>query len=129
MFGILFIDLDNFKEYNDRFGHLSGDEALKKLTAILKKNIRNIDTIGRYGGDEFIVLLVEAGVEKCENIAKRLIESIKDKMKNENITISVGVSIYPIHGLTKGKLIQAADSACFEAKREGGCRYKIWGQS
>lgn len=125
MCSILFIDLDNFKNYNDRYGHLMGDDILKRVAEIMKENIRNIDKIGRYGGDEFIVLLVEAGYDKAEIIAKRLIERVKDKMKKEKISLSIGISVYPINGLTKVRLIHLADNACYEAKNEGGNSYKI----
>lgn len=125
MFSILFIDLDNFKNYNDKYGHLMGDDILKKVTGIIKENIRNIDIIGRYGGDEFIVLLVEAGYDKAEQIAKRLIERIKNEMKKHKITLSIGISVYPINGLTKLRLIHLADTACYDAKKEGGNRCKI----
>ncbi len=125
MFSILFIDIDNFKNYNDKYGHLMGDDMLKRITDIMKENIRNIDVIGRYGGDEFIVLLVEAGYDKAEMISKRLIEKVREEMKNQKLTLSIGISVYPVNGLSKLRLIHLADSACYDAKREGGDRFKI----
>ncbi|HDN97876.1 MAG TPA: GGDEF domain-containing protein [bacterium] len=122
MFSLLFIDLDNFKAFNDTYGHTVGDEVLKEFAGLLKSAVRKIDFAGRYGGDEFIVILVETDISKALSTGNRVRKLVQDKMKEYGITISIGVSTYPLHGAKKSQLIQAADNACYRAKKLGGNR-------
>jgi len=122
MFSLLFIDLDNFKVFNDTYGHTVGDEVLKEFAIILKSAVRKIDFAGRYGGDEFIVVLVETDISKALSTGNRVRKLVQEKMKEYGITISIGVSTYPLHGTKKSQLIQAADNACYRAKKLGGNR-------
>ena len=122
MFSLLFIDLDNFKVFNDTYGHTVGDEVLKEFAVILKSAVRKIDFAGRYGGDEFIVILVETDISKALSTGNRVRKLVQEKMKKYGITISIGVSTYPLHGAKKSQLIQAADNACYRAKKLGGNR-------
>ncbi|RJP29098.1 MAG: diguanylate cyclase [Candidatus Omnitrophota bacterium] len=137
---LLMIDLDHFKDINDKFGHQAGDVALQKVALILKNNLRNVDICGRYGGEEFALILPETAVKGAKNAAERLrnhVENAKDfaekirqtiaksSLKHENstlsLTISVGITFYDGQDKTKTAydLIKEADSALYLAKRMG----------
>ncbi len=121
---LIFCDLDNFKPINDTFGHAAGDEILKKVAHSLKNILRKEDTICRFGGDEFVILVEELeSFEYLENILQRinnlsctpcLIEG-----KSISISMSIGASIYPDDGRDPQTLIKAADSAMYRAKSSG----------
>jgi diguanylate cyclase (GGDEF)-like protein len=125
--GLLMIDVDHFKQYNDRYGHPQGDVLLKKLAELIQDNFKDTDIVARYGGEEFAVLLVEAGAkEQVVGVADRLRDIVeRHKFTYEEtqpigkITISIGVSCYPEDGPTADEVIQAADEALYRAKREG----------
>lgn len=118
-FSILMIDVDKFKEINDTYGHLKGDEVLSIIGNTIKSNIRTSDIVCRYGGEEFIVLLLNTTGEDAMIISEKL----RTKMQNSNVsgihrpvTISVGVAQYPIHGQFREELIGRADQALYHAK-------------
>ncbi|MFC1667037.1 GGDEF domain-containing protein [Candidatus Omnitrophota bacterium] len=120
----LMLDLDRFKESNDRFGHLVGDVILKEVSDILKSSLREIDIIGRYGGEEFAIVL--AGIERKEafHVAGRIRENIEGaifKAYDEvvSITVSIGVSVFPNDGVDMHSLIESADKALYRAKETG----------
>jgi len=120
----LMIDLDHFKEKNDKFGHLVGDVILKEIAKILKSNLREIDIIGRYGGEEFGVVLAGIGRESALQAAERLRLSIEHSVfkaydEKVSITISIGVSTFPEDGVDETALIESADSALYKAKEKG----------
>lgn len=127
-------DVDNFKSINDVFGHLQGDEFLKKIAKILKGNMRESDIVGRYGGDEFLVIMPETPMSEAWIPARRihsyLLEQtfegdIKDrKIKN---TFSIGISGFPLKGIETVKdLISYADKGLYEAKLKGGNQVVVW---
>jgi diguanylate cyclase (GGDEF)-like protein len=123
-FTLLMIDIDHFKRYNDTYGHLAGDEVLRRMGAILKNSIRKSDYAARYGGEEFIVLLPEtaapAGVQMAERIRLQMAE--KEMGSDESptrVTISGGVASYPDYGEDAETVIRNADAALYEAKRRG----------
>ena len=109
-FATLLIDVDAFKAINDRRGHAAGDTALVDLAAMLTRELREIDTVARIGGDEFAVLLPATGVAGAQTTAQRLCE-------RAGVSISVGTAVYGIDGLTGDELARAADAALYEAKR------------
>ena len=111
---LLMIDLDDFKSFNDTYGHQAGDELLKKVASILLKNIRNQDIPTRYGGEEFAVILPGIGIEEASKVADRIRKAIKTRC---TITVSIGVSSLPEYASTAEKLIQSADEALYKAKR------------
>jgi diguanylate cyclase (GGDEF)-like protein/PAS domain S-box-containing protein len=123
--GVLMIDLDHFKAFNDTYGHDSGDAVLRETAASLAKGIRAEDFVCRFGGEEFVVVLPTANVEAAQARA----ESLRLKMKELNVlhqgksigmvTISVGVAALPQHGKSPSELISAADAALYQAKRGG----------
>ncbi|MBU6460417.1 MAG: sensor domain-containing diguanylate cyclase [Proteobacteria bacterium] len=119
---ILFIDLDNFKPINDQLGHLAGDKLLKCLAHRMQKNIRESDTIARFGGDEFIIILnntqgeiyVKEVAEKLKSI---ICEPIHLGQNIININVSIGISLYPEHDISGKGLQHKADLAMYRAKR------------
>ena len=125
MFTILFVDLDNFKQFNDENGHIKGDEALREIARILGEGIREIDILARYGGDEFLIILMETSSEQAIQVAERIRESAENYNKPGNITLSIGVATFPTNGQNLKKLIHNADRACYTAKNNGGNRIII----
>ena len=109
-FATLLIDVDHFKQINDRDGHAAGDEALVGLAAALTGELREIDTVARIGGDEFAVLLPATGVAAAHATAERLRE-------RAGVPISIGASVYGVDGHTADELARASDTALYEAKR------------
>ncbi len=125
-FSLLMIDIDSFKHYNDLHGHPLGDSLLKTLSTTLLKVLRDTDSIGRYGGEEFIVLLPEIGEDEAAFIAERLRQAVAERnfphaelQPGGTVTISIGVSCYPDHGETAEKIIKAADASLYVAKKSG----------
>jgi two-component system, cell cycle response regulator len=118
---LLMFDLDNFKKYNDLYGHLEGDKVLKKIGEIVKHSIRsNVDSGYRYGGDEFTVLLIGASADRARTIAERIRSSI-ERTKSHHITVSIGLSEYRDHFDLEG-FVKSADDAMYRAKNSGGNR-------
>lgn len=120
----LMIDLDYFKEKNDKFGHLVGDVILKEIAQILKSNLREIDIIGRYGGEEFGVVLAGIAREGAFQVAERLRSGVEHsvfKAYDEKVssTISIGISVFPEDGVDENSLIESADKALYRAKEKG----------
>ena len=130
-FAILFIDLDNFKNANDNYGHQVGDYILKIVSVRLKSIIRSTDAISRIGGDEFIIILrnLKAFVH-VEKIAEAVVETLSTVFIYEGNQLfiggSIGISIFPEHGIDAGTLIKKADLAMYEVKRKGGNGYEIY---
>ncbi|MBX4211406.1 MAG: GGDEF domain-containing protein [Candidatus Yanofskybacteria bacterium] len=126
---ILFIDLDNFKQVNDIFGHQMGDEVLKKTAQVLKRSVRTNDLVGRWGGEEMVVGLVGASINVAKRIAEEIrvaIEKMKIKLSETPIptTASIGVAHYT-EEKTLLELIEKADRAMYEAKQAGKNRVVV----
>lgn len=120
----ILMDIDNFKFYNDRFGHLAGDEFLKEFAHLLKKCVRDSDIAGRYGGDEFAVILPKAGSDTALILAERIRSNVekhpfpnKNLMPKGKITVSVGISIFPKDSDNGEGIIKLADEAMYRCKR------------
>jgi len=123
---VLFIDLDHFKGYNDQFGHLAGDEALKKTAGIIKATLRDMDIVARYGGEEFYVLLPGTSKRLSLLVAERIREGIEQErfpggngIMEARLTASLGVATYPDDGTTLTSLMHASDMALYQAKASG----------
>jgi len=122
---VLFLDLDRFKNVNDRHGHLVGSQVLRRLSQVLRECIRQIDTLARYGGDEFTILLADTGAEAGLQIAERIRRTVADTLFESGtgepirLTISIGVAGYPDHGRDRTALLDAADKAMYRAKSLG----------
>jgi diguanylate cyclase (GGDEF)-like protein len=120
----LLIDADNFKTYNDTYGHITGDAILKEIAKILKYSLRQIDMCARYGGEELCILLPETNKEGSLLVAQRLrlsVEEARIRVFNENIrcTVSIGVASYPDDAQSPNGLIDQADKALYQAKAQG----------
>jgi diguanylate cyclase (GGDEF)-like protein len=123
---VMFVDLDDFKIINDTYGHDAGDRVLQTIAERLKENTRGEDTVSRYGGDEFMVLINEAREEKnISLVAENLIKKIqapcnintRDLTFSRSIMASIGISIFPKDGATADMLVASADRAMYVAKR------------
>ncbi len=122
-FSLLFIDLDHFKTINDTYGHGAGDVALKDFAEMVTRNVRGVDVVGRWGGEEFLVLLPEIDGTSAIECAERVRASIAGHRfpvgGGIHITCSVGVASYPQNSMERGELIDLADQAMYAAKRLG----------
>ena len=120
---LLLIDLDEFKKINDTKGHLAGDGILKEVATRLVNVTRSTGTVARVGGDEFIVILPDVKESEVEEILKRIHDKFSQPFLIDGeflgIHLSIGVAIYPQHGLEPKALIQSADSAMYKAKQTG----------
>ncbi len=119
-FSIIFIDIDNFKNINDTYGHLTGDKILIEFSNILKNNIRKNDILGRWGGEEFIIILDKTTIHTTKDIAEKLREAIELSNFREigNLTASFGLSTYEEND-TINSLVQKADFSLYKAKQNG----------
>ena len=120
-FTLLMIDIDNFKNLNDTFGHDAGDDAIRGISRVLREGTRGIDLASRIGGEEFAVLLVETGLSAGVEVAERLRVAIKalETPSGGRITASFGVAECPSDAQTASEILKAADVALYEAKRSG----------
>ena len=124
-FSLLFIDIDNFKPINDQYGHLVGSHVLKELAMVIKDDLREVDSVFRYGGDEFVVLLVESDQQAGYQTAERIRAKVEaysyspTKGQEVKVTASIGVAAYPTHAATKEGLIAMADKSMYASKRGG----------
>ena len=118
----MMIDFDNFKIYNDKYGHTAGDIVLQKLSKIMKEIIRDVDFLCRYGGDEFVAILPETDASFALDVAERMRKKIAAQRIQPKITLSIGIASFPHDAREKSKLIDLADQACYEAKQRGGNR-------
>ena len=128
-FAVLLFDLDGFKEVNDTWGHAAGDRALQIVADRCRELMRASDTVGRLGGDEFLVLLPETTLEGAHHVAEKLRASLAEPYPLGDaigrMTASVGLAMFPAHGSEPETLQRAADAALYEAKREGKDRVKV----
>ncbi len=122
---VLFLDLDRFKLVNDRYGHLVGSRALRQLGQVLASCVRQVDTLARYGGDEFTLLLVDTGLDDALQVAERIRATVAEtwfeggRGETMQLSVSVGVATYPAHGSTREELLDLADKAMYRAKSAG----------
>ncbi|HTR48411.1 MAG TPA: sensor domain-containing diguanylate cyclase [Verrucomicrobiae bacterium] len=124
-FAVLLFDLDELKKINDRFGHLTGSRAIKRLGVVLKNNSRAIDIPARYGGDEFALVLPETGEREAEQTALRICERLAQDIEEPAITVSVGQAVYPQDGTSIEQLLGAADLALYRMKRRGAGKLRL----
>ncbi len=127
-FAVMMMDLDNFKSYNDKFGHSAGDYILQKFSMLMKDTIRDVDFIGRYGGDEFIAVLPETDANFALVVAERIRKKIESENLDPPVTLSIGIAIFPKDSRNKKQLIDLADHACYESKELGGNRVNFAGK-
>jgi diguanylate cyclase (GGDEF)-like protein len=124
MVGILMVDVDHFKQINDKYGHKAGDLMLQKLGELMKNCVRAADIVCRYGGEEFVIVMPgvsEKTVGECAEEIRSRFEKLCVLYQNQDIhaTISLGVAIYPLHGSTVDEVFVNADRAMYQAKQKG----------
>lgn len=130
----MMIDLDDFKLYNDSFGHVKGDKVLFELAGLLTSVCREIDIVARYGGEEFGVVLPETDTSGAEILARRIGSELIGHLfegaekRDQRLSVSVGIASFPVHALTPKHLISVADTALYEAKKTGKRNYKVAGK-
>ena len=120
--GVIMIDIDQFKRLNDEFGHLLGDEVLRQVSSILHQQLRKIDVVCRYGGEEFAILLPQTSPQYSVGVAeklRRMVEAWQFPGVPRPVTISAGAANYPDHGTTRDELVNAADAGLYAAKQAG----------
>jgi diguanylate cyclase (GGDEF)-like protein/PAS domain S-box-containing protein len=130
LFALLFLDLDNFKEINDASGHDMGDKALIHVARCLQGALREVDTVARIGGDEFIVLLHDIGsIEHAKHVAAHLVTQLHDvcimEELNHELTVSIGIATYPVNGSNTNELLTASDQAMYRAKQSGKNTFEL----
>jgi diguanylate cyclase (GGDEF)-like protein len=122
---VLMLDVDGFKEFNDTYGHPQGDQVLAHIARLLRASVRSVDHVGRYGGEEFIIILPETTRENAFALAERIRSTVALEWfpagNGEYVqkTVSIGVSAYPDDAVDPADLIQLADEALYRAKRSG----------
>jgi len=119
---VIFADIDQFKRLNDEFGHLLGDEVLRQVSSLFHQQLRKIDVVCRYGGEEFAILLTNTNSQHAMGVAdklRRLVETWQFPGVPRTVTISAGVASFPDHGSTRDELVHAADTALYAAKQAG----------
>lgn len=124
-FAVLLFDLDGLKKINDKYGHLTGSRAIKRLAVALRDNSRSIDTPARYGGDEFALVLPESDADDASRVALRICEQLEGDREQPAISVSVGLAVYPKNGTTVEKLLGAADRALYRMKGRGERKYRL----
>jgi diguanylate cyclase (GGDEF)-like protein len=124
MLTVALIDLDEFKRYNDTYGHLDGDKLLTKIGQLLQESVRSIDMAFRYGGDEFAIIMPATSAENSNSVAERIRSTVAAETAGSEITVttSIGIASWPSDGLTTDNLVYAADRALYHAKQTGGNR-------
>ena len=133
-FSFVMVDVDHFKKYNDYYGHLVGDAILRDIAAVLKENLRQIDFIGRYGGEEFSLILTETDKEQAKFATERIRRAVESRLiraydEDLKVTISQGVSVFPDNAEDAQALIEGADKAMYTAKDLGRNKVCIYGES
>jgi diguanylate cyclase (GGDEF)-like protein len=123
---IMMIDIDDFKQFNDTYGHLVGDRALRDVSRIIRNNVRTVDVPARYGGEEFLVILPEATIDGGLLVAERVRQAVEEHvfdtgrgMHKSRVQVSIGVGAYEGAAMTDSELISQADARLYEAKRSG----------
>ena len=117
---VVMIDVDEFKKYNDAFGHLAGDTVLAQVASVLQTATRDVDCVARYGGEEFLLVLPETEAEGATQVAQRIREQLAaTEFGDGKITLSIGIAEFPRHGDSPDAVIASADAAMYDAKRAG----------
>jgi diguanylate cyclase (GGDEF)-like protein len=130
-FVFLMLDLDHFKSYNDRYGHLVGDALLSTVARIIKDNVREVDIVARYGGEEFSIILPNTDKQEAEYVSLRLRQAIEKEHiraydEDLRITASIGGSLFPQDAKDSQQLIDKADQALYSAKQAGRNQVRFW---
>lgn len=128
------VDIDNFKQFNDALGHPAGDELLREVARTVRESLRAIDIIARYGGEEFAVILLDTDPLEGRRAAEKIGETVRHRIfsgeehqPGGRVTVSIGIAAYPEQARSQAELIEKADIALYEAKRQGKDRAVLFG--
>ena len=126
------IDVDHFKQFNDQHGHLAGDQILRQVAVMIHSGIREVDIAGRFGGEEFCLILPNTSADGAKLTAERIRRAVKEKAvrafgKEFSVTVSLGVALSPDHGRSVEELVDHADQALYQAKHQGRDRVCVFG--
>ena len=129
-FSLIMADIDHFKRYNDEFGHTAGDMVLKGIAEVLRTSVGSTDIVGRYGGEEFVLVLPQKNYSQAVEIAEFIRKRVEERnfhlrREKRTVTLSLGISVFPEGGTTKEELLWKADKNLYEAKRQG--RNRVFG--
>jgi two-component system cell cycle response regulator len=119
---VIMADIDSFKRLNDEFGHLLGDEVLRQVSSLFHQQLRKIDVVCRYGGEEFALLLTQINTQQAVALAEKLrraVESYQFPGVPRTVTISAGIAAFPEHGKSRDEIVRAADNGLYAAKQAG----------
>lgn len=122
LFSVMLLDLDDLKQVNDRLGHLTGNRALKRLSAVMREQCRSTDLAARYGGDEFAVVLIDSDQEMAQHVAERIETFLRGDGGDPPITVSIGIAVYPKDGRTAQDLLEVADRRLYQRKKSDPAR-------
>lgn len=132
-FAVLLIDIDRFKIINDVYGHTAGDRLLKIIARRMKSVVRDIDTVARISGDEFVILLQDTTADGASDVAKNILEVVVRSCNiGENcvsVSASIGIAAYPDHGKSDGDILHSADTAMYHAKKSGRGHFQIYAET
>jgi two-component system cell cycle response regulator len=125
---VIMADIDQFKRLNDEFGHLLGDEVLRQVSSLFHQQLRKIDVVCRYGGEEFGIVLTQTNASHAVSVAeklRRMVEQWQFPGVPQTVTISAGIAAFPDHGTTRDELVRAADNGLYAAKQAGRNRIAL----
>ncbi|HIE05520.1 MAG TPA: GGDEF domain-containing protein [bacterium (Candidatus Stahlbacteria)] len=128
MFSLIMLDIDHFKQVNDKYGHQKGDDVLRMIAFLIKNSCRTTDICARYGGEEFAIIFPDMDLNTARNVSEDIRKAIKNRSSELTgipITISIGIAGYPTHGREKNKIVKAADHALYRSKAGGRDRVTV----
>ncbi len=130
-FSLIIMDLDGFKQLNERQGHLEGDKVLTAVARVLEASSRQSNTVARYGGDQFAFLMPEATAEQAQILAERVRANLAadSYLSSRSVTASFGIGTFPVHGVTPEEIVRVAESGMYLAKHEKGNRVRVASQT
>jgi len=126
---VMMIDVDHFKQLNDRLGHLAGDQVLVRIAAAIRSAVRGVDYAARYGGEEFVVVLPETDQAAAQDVGERIRQQVRGTVSAGEgagpVTVSAGVAVYPLGGASAAEVLARADTALYRAKKLGRDRVEV----